>query len=47
MRNFEVYIKKTPCSDWQCIGTVHSIEHANSVEKKATAQGYYFKKVEV
>ncbi len=37
----KIYVKKTPISEWQFLGEVASIEHANRVWKKANAKGYY------
>lgn len=41
----KVYIKKTPISEWQYIGEVHTTEQVNKIHAKATAKGYYCKTV--
>ena len=46
IKMIKIYIKATPISDWQFIGEVATWEHANKVEAKAAAKGYYFKAVE-
>lgn len=43
MKEIKIYIKKTPISDWQYIGTVHTYKHANQVQALAAAKGYYTK----
>ena len=42
---FEIYVKKTPISEWQYIGKVNTQDHANAVYNKANAKGYYCKVV--
>lgn len=42
---FEIYVKKTPISEWQYIGKVNTQEHANAIFNKANAKGYYCKVV--
>jgi hypothetical protein len=43
MKNIKIYVKKTPISEWQLLGEVATIEHANKVWTKASAKGYYCK----
>lgn len=42
---FQIYIKKTPISDWQYIGMVKA-EQVSGVYARAAAKGYYCKAVE-
>ena len=46
MKNIKIYVKKTPISEWQFIGTVHTTEHANRVYANCARKGYYCKAVE-
>lgn len=39
----KIYIKATPISEWQCIGTVDNWTKANKIIARANMQGYYAK----